>query len=528
MSLFVKLSRGLILGSSFLISCTIATKRLPAPVSRNQERISPGAATATKRPVNPQAQEIKTGSAALPLISQGPDWRGLSPDQLQSFLEDPQFAQQRGEILFRLGEHQMARRNSEQASKYFNQIITESPSSLWAQQAQSNLDLLESLSKVSATTIGALLPLSGRNSAIGLRTLKAIEMGLGLHYGNSNFNLAVVDTQGRPDKARRGVERLVREDNVVAILGALSSREAESAALKADELGVPLMAFSQKAGLTDLSPMIYRNSLTPEMQIHHLVRTAVQNYGMKKFAILYPNDAYGIESANLFWDEVSARGGEITAAQVYDPNSTDFKHVCQRLVGKFYIEARLDEYKAKQKAFSNKIKKRSTRENVTADDILDPLVNFDAIFIPDSAKNMGQISAFLSYVGVKDVHLLGTNLWNGPGLARRAGHFQNSLLFVDGFSSSSTQAKNSRFVAEFKSLFKDDPTMLEIQAFEGALILRGLIMGGAINRRDMATRLLNLRDFPGAVGPLSMGPSREILRPLFSLTLRKGEVMPLE
>lgn len=478
-----------------------------------------------KRPVNP-TDVLSEAPAAV--VNSSPEFRSFTTEQLRAAYQNPQYLSSRSEILFLLGEQEMVRRNTDLAINYFNQLIATDVTSIWSQEAKLKLDLIKSLSRVSATTIGVLLPLSGRTAAIGQRALRAIQMGLGLHYGSSNFQLAVVDTQGNLDNARRGVERLVREDNVVAILGALSSREAESAALKADELQTPLITLSQKSGITDLSPYVYRNSLTPEMQIHHLVRSAMSQYGMKKFAIMYPNDPYGVESTNLFWDEVLARGGEITAAQSYDPVATDFRHTAQRLVGTFYIEARLEEYKAKQKEFSTKAKKRNSRENLSADDILSPVINFDAVFIPDSAKNMGQISASLSFVGVKDIHLLGTNLWNTPGLARRAGLFQNSLLFVDGIAQNSAATKNSRFVAEFKSLFKNDPSMMEIQAYESALVLRGLILDGADSRAEVRDELLKLENFPGAVSPLTMSSDREVLRPLFSLTLRKGEIIPLD
>lgn len=517
----------LLLISILISSCSIRQGPLrrsdgPAIVSGGSPQPLP-----PKRPVNPIILAEPSPTMTAP-TQQGPDFQSMNGDQLRAALQSPTYSAYRSEILFRLGQQEMVRRNTDLATNYFNQLITTDVTSSWSQDAKNNLELLKSLSRVSPTTIGVLLPLSGRGGAVGQRALKSIQMGLGLHYGSSNFQLAIIDTQGNLDKARRGVERLVREDNVVAIIGALSSREAESAASKADELATPLITLSQRSGITDLSPYIYRNALTPEMQIHQLVRTAMSQYGMRRFAIMYPNDAYGVESANQFWDEVLVRGGEITAAQTYDPNTTDFKHAAQRLVGTFYIEARLEEYKAKQKEFSLKAKKRSTRENISPDDILSPVINFDAIFIPDSAKNMGQISAFLSYVGVKDVHLLGTNLWNSPGLARRAGNFQNSLLFVDGYVQNSPASKNSRFVAEFKSLFKDEPSMMEIQAFESALVLRGLVMGGADTRQEVRDELLELQNFPGAVSPITMSPDREILRPLFSLTLRKGEIIPLD
>lgn len=519
----------ILLAVSFLIaSCALKTRQgrggiYDQPTRVNRPVLQP---LPPKRPVNPPL--LAPEAAQTTTTSNLPDWRELSNEQLRAAFSNPEYSANRSEILFRLGEQEMVRRNAEQATNYFNQLLATDVTSVWAQEAKNNLALLASLSHVSSTTIGVLLPLSGRTGPIGHRALKAIQMGLGLHYGSSNFKIALIDTQGNLDKARRGVERLVREDNVVAIIGALSSREAESAALKADEFSTPLITLSQKSGVTELSPYIFRNSLTPEMQIHHLVHTAMNQYGMKKFAIMFPNDPYGIESANIFWDEVLARGGEITAAQTYDPAATDFRHTAQRLVGTFYIEARLEEYKAKQKEYALKVKNRSSRENLNAEDILPPIVNFDAIFIPDSAKNMGQISAFLSFVGVKDTHLLGTNLWNGPGLTRRAGQFQNSLLFVDGFAQNSAPTKNSRFITEFKSLFKTDPTMMEIQAYESALILRGLVLNGASSRADVRNGLLSLQNFPGAVSPLTMSSDREVLRPLFSLTLRKGEVIPLD
>ncbi len=525
---------------SLLVSCAVSTKRPsiesygidlsrrnPSPQVRSPQRPT---APRDNRAGVVSSQDLlvnNPNSATSPAAPAVLDLRSQTTDQLRTALQDPQFTPQKPEILFRLGEREMAQRNTNLALNYFNQVIEQGPNTIWAQNARNNLDLLSSLSRVSPTTIGVILPLSGRNASLGRRMLKSIEMGLGLHYGQSNFQLAVIDTAGNPDKARRGVERLVKEDNVVAILGALSSREAESAALMADELSVPLITLSQRSGLTEISPYVYQNAMTPEMQIEHLVNTAMNQYGMKKFAILYPNDAYGVESANIFWDQVMARGGEITAAETYDPNSTNYKIVSEKLVGKFYIEARLDEYKAKRKEFEQKIRKRNSRENISAEDILDPIINFDAVFIPDSSKNMGQISAFLSYEGVKDIRLLGTNLWNSPGLARRAGHFADSLLFVGGFLDNSAAAKNSRFVAEFEGLFRDEPTIMEVQAYESALILRGLVMNGSTTRGQVISGLNHLENFPGALGPISMSSTREVLRPLYSLTLRKGEIIPL-
>lgn len=205
-------------------------------------------------------------------------------------------------------------------------------------------------------------------------------MGLGLHVPGSGFKLAVMDSEGNPDSARRGVERLVKEDNVIAVVGSLLSKTAPAVAAKSDELGVPSIALSQRAGLTEIGPTVFRNSLTSEMQIRHLVRTAMEDMGMKKFAVLYPNDQYGAEFTNIFWDEVLARGGQITAIQNYSTKETDFRLVIQRLVGTYYGEARQDEFNIRLKELKHSDKKRSVRKDNT-ETVLPPITDFDGIFI---------------------------------------------------------------------------------------------------------------------------------------------------
>lgn len=453
----------------------------------------------------------------------------IEQKHLESISEDSDYGFTRGHALFRLGQTSMESRDFKRARKLFSQVAVLSPGSDLGIRASDFLAQLDTLDKVQPKTVGVVLPLSGKNSTLGLKALRGIELGFGLHQSSSNFKLALIDSEGNPDTARRGVERLIREDNVIAIVGSLLSKTATAVAAKANEFGVPSIGLSQKSSLTEVGPAVFRNSLTSEMQVRHLVKVSMAK-GMRKFAILFPNDSYGIEYANVFWDEVLARGGEITAVQSYDPKETDFRYSVQRLVGTFYIEARLDEYKARSKDMAETNKKiRATRENINAEDILPPLVDFDAVFIPDSAKTMGQLAAFLAYSGVKNVSLLGTSLWNSPGLGKRAGRFSNQVLFVDGLWLGSATTKKSRFFQEYLALFQEEPSFIEFQAYDSALLLRQLIVQGANSREEVTERLTNLSQFPGALGEMSMSPTRELTRPVVALTVDKtGEVAPLD
>jgi ABC-type branched-subunit amino acid transport system substrate-binding protein len=449
----------------------------------------------------------------------------LTQEQLEKVARDSDFGFTRGYALFRLGEMALDERDKDHARKYFSNVEEFLPGSDLALRAKDILSQLESSKFVESKTVGLVLPLTGKNAAVGQKALRGVEMGLGINTPGSSFRLAVMDSEGNPDNARRGVERLVKEDNAIAIIGSLLSKTAPAVAAKADELGVPTIGLSQKSGLTDLGPSVFRNALTSEMQVRYLVRTAIEDYGMKRFAIVYPNDPYGIEYANLFWDEVLARGGVVAAVQTYNPKETDFRFPVQRLVGTYYIEARIDEYKARTKQNAESENKKSVRTS-HEEEVLPPIVDFDAVFIPDSAKAMGQIAAFLSFSGVKGVKLLGTNLWNTPGLAKRAGNFSNSLIFVDSFLPS--MATHSRFVQEYKTNFNEEPSLIEIQAYDSALILRQLIAQGAATRESLTRELTSLKKFPGALGTLNMSQDREIQRPLIAITLEKNEIVPLK
>lgn len=449
----------------------------------------------------------------------------LTPEQLIDVVEDAEYGFLRGHAMYRLGELSVEHRDLSQAKKYFNGVIDFMPESDLAARSQEVLQQMESSRAVQAQTVGVVLPLSGKNAPVGQRALRGLEMGLGLHLPASGFKLAVMDSEGNPDSARRGVERLVKEDNVIAIVGSLLSKTAPAVAAKSEEMGVPTIALSQRSGLTEISPNVFRNSLTSAMQVRALVRTAMDDLGMRKFAVLYPNDLYGTEFTNIFWDEVLARGGSVTAVQAYSTKETDFRLVIQRLVGTYFGEARQDEFNLRLREIQQSGKKHSVRQS-NLEDVLPPIVDFDAIFIPDSAKAMGQISAMLSYSGVRSPRLLGTNLWNTKDIAKRAGNFANNLIFVDSMSPEMKQT--SRFIGEYKALYNEEPSLIEIQAYDAGLILRQLIAAGSSTREDLTQKLTQLKRFPGALGPLTMNADREIERPVSVLTVDKGEITPFK
>lgn len=449
----------------------------------------------------------------------------LSKDQLHAVSRSADYGYLRGYSLFRLAETELANNNIEESKRYYRSVVELLPESDIAISSQKVISDMEATVRVSPQTIGVVLPLTGKSAAVGQKVLRGLQLGLGTHQGFSKFRLAIADSEGRSDLARIGVERLVKEDNVIAIVGGVLSKTVGTELAVASEYNVPFIYLSQKQGLNDIHPFAIRNALTAEMQVRHLVRTAMSEMDVTEFAILYPNDPYGVEYANLFWDEVLAQGGHIVAAQTYDPKETDFRPVVQRLVGTYYIEARKEEYYQKLKVFKQTLKGKNARENINTDDLLTPIQNFDAIFIPDQARVISQINAFLNYSRVKDTKILSTNILNTPGSAKRLAQLNYPIYFPDSFISEGPSQSASDFVREYVSYFNEYPAQFEIAAYDSGLILRQLVLEGVDSREELGKKLLKLKKFDGSFAPLSATSNKDLFRPLTTLTVQKGETV---
>lgn len=449
----------------------------------------------------------------------------LQEKELERIVDNPDFGFVRAQAAFRLGLLKLRNKDFDGARNMFSRAVEWGQGTPVQAQAQNYLSQVEARRKVDPYSIGTVLPLTGRHAPVAHKTLRGLQLGLGIYGPDlSNFRLAVVDSEGNPESARRAVERLVTEDNVIAVVGSLLSREATSVAAKTEELGVPSIALSQKAGLTESGSYIFRNAVTSAMQVRELVRTAMDQLGLKRFAILYPNDTYGVEYANLFWDEVLARGGSIAGAQIYNPAETDFRGPIKRLVGTYYVEDRRTEYSARLRDWYRKQKKISTRES-PPDDILPAVVDFDAIFIPDTPKSLGQIAPMLVYQGVTNVRLLGTNIWNSSELVRRGEKNVENAIFVDTNIINDPNFKTSKFYRDFVKAFGEEPGLFEAQGYEVGIMLRQSISGGERSRAGLAESLNSMRQFQGVTGILSMNEQRELMRPLTPFTVKEAQII---
>ncbi|MEM7646507.1 MAG: penicillin-binding protein activator, partial [Pseudomonadota bacterium] len=452
----------------------------------------------------------------------------LSGPDLKDFADDSPRSDLKIDAMYRYGVYLMGEGKYSEAQSYFESVISMSPKSYTSAQAKQLLQQLTARGQVNQRTIGVVLPLSGRYSNIGYQALWGLQLALGIKGGQNtqNVRLAVIDSRGKAEQARRAVKRLVEENHAIAIVGGLLSKTAYSASIHAQELGVPFIALSQKEGLTEIGPFIFRNALTIDSQLDALIKTAMEKKNFKRFAILYPNDPYGVKISNLFWKKVRERGGSISGAQAYLPGETDFKEPIQKLVGTFYIDDRQGEYSKRLKEWYEKQPKSSRRRKKPPIGLLPPIVDFDAIFIPDGPKAIGQIAPMLAYNDVSNIFLIGTNIWNTSEFLRRGQNFVSNSLFTDGFYNKDENFLNSRFYQAYAETFNKAPSTFSLLGYDSGMVVRSVLSQGISSRLDFSKIVQRNKGIPGALSTLMLNSKKEFVRPVVTLTVYDGEIVP--
>ncbi len=431
-------------------------------------------------------------------------------------------------IFYQLGKVLFYKEKFNKSYGFLKKFLSSSIDSNLEERALKYLKAIESRKIINKRYIGAILPLSGPSAKIGKRSLKGLQMGLGFYINEkSSFQLIVLDSQGQADKAKKAVEKLVTQYHVIAIVGGILSRTANAIAEEAQNFGIPVILTSQKSQLTEIGQYVFQNSLTSSLITKQLTKFLATQFKIKTFAILYPNDSYGVDYTNAFWKDVEQQGGIITGAQTYKPGETDFNGPIKRLTGTYYQKDRLTEYKEKLKDWYLKKPQLPQNRSVPKNNILAPVVDFEALFIPDSIKTLDSIASHLPYNDINNVYLVGPSLWNQSLNIKKSSRYLKKAFFADtGLSTKKFQETD--FYAQFLQIFSQKPGLFELLAYESTLLLRQAIIDGADNRSELRKELQNTKKFYGPLGELSINKNREFIRPLQIFKIENYKIKPVK
>jgi ABC-type branched-subunit amino acid transport system substrate-binding protein/predicted negative regulator of RcsB-dependent stress response len=445
-----------------------------------------------------------------------------SPD-ISSLLRQTQNPLLMGYLLYQSALYRIDEEKYADAEKALSELIDRFPAHAQAAIAKDMLDELHKNFLYHRHLLGCLLPMSGPYQSYGHRALKGIELAhrhVASRHPELTVEIIIRDTESNPKKASAAVKDLA-DRRVAAIIGPITTPE--SAAAESQKMGIPIITLTQKDRITHIGEFVFRNFITPQMQVNSIVSHAVETLGLTRFAMLYPNEKYGTTFANLFWDEVLAYGGTVLGVEAYDANHTDFADPIKKLVGLYYdipedlknLAAGMTDERAL--LYIGEVFTLPESETEEAEEP-EAIVDFEAVFIPDSPTKAGLIIPQLAFYDVADVVLLGTNLWHSKRLIEMAGQYVRGAIMAAGFYPESTSEDVRAFVESFEKTYGERPGFIEAIAYDTTMVLFDVVRRSHVQtRKAIKDELISFGAYHGVTGFSTFDGEGECRKKLYLL-----------
>jgi branched-chain amino acid transport system substrate-binding protein len=477
------------------------------------------------------------------------------------------------------------------ASAFSAELVKKHPKGRFAALAGQMVSRLQSRVQVDAKVLGVILPLSGEYAAYGKRALVAIRLAFNLPVGAdaddevtevdpetgetvvkkvkpkalvgtlevpNGVKLVIKDSAGRSDVAAAAVRELVEKDHAIAILGDILVDTSLPVALACEDYGVPMVSLARRDGVPEAGPYSFRLALTPKKQARALATYAVSGMKYKRFAIMHPKHAFGIELMGHFWDALDEMQAEVTAVEAYAHDQTTFTTEAKSLVGRGMVAGTTKEVvecREQARGIDNEYRRRKALEG--CNDKAKPIIDFEALFIPDSYKAVSfvipaliaedvlltnqkwAVDAYKKATGndkVRPVQLLGPNTMNDPDLAARLGRTVDGAVFVDGFDPLDETPLVQGFLDGFQRGTRSRPTLIEAQTYDAARLLGSLLEGQlAATGNQRPTTRAAVRDgldavdgFVGVTGTIGFDAEGDSVTPLRFFKLEREKIERFE
>lgn len=289
--------------------------------------------------------------------------------------------------------------------------------------------------------VGFLAPLTGPSAPVGQALLNAAEMAL-FDVADERFVLQAYDTQGTPEGATEAASRALAH-GAQLLLGPLFSAEARAIAPTADAAGVNIVAFSTDPAIA--GQRVYVLGFLVQEQVRQMVSYA-RAQGLQRFAVLAPDSDYGRAVVEAFNRYVPTGGGQVTNVSFYNAEGSNLNEVVRELAAydrrKEALEAQKAELAGKEDEISQLALERLNRLETIGE------VDFEAVLLPDQGTRLTQAATLLPFYDIDPgrVQLLGTMLWNTPGLGREP-------VMVGGVYPAPPQDSNRQFFTRYRELF---------------------------------------------------------------------------
>ncbi len=253
----------------------------------------------------------------------------------------------------------------------------------------------------SGTHVAILLPLSGRDAAIGKALLDAAELAV-FDFGDDNFVLDAYDTESKG--AAAATEKALA-DGAQLILGPLFARSVGEVAPAARARNVNVVSFSNDRQVA--GPGVFVMGLPPSEAVARVMAYA-RAQGVTRFAALLPQDPLGNRVAGALQTTATKLEAEVVRVEYYDPGTADISTSVKRVA----------DFERRRAAFTREAPSLAAAQG-RGPGQAGGETGYQALVLADGGARLKSIAPLLPFYDIDpaQVRLIGTPAWEDQSLA---------------------------------------------------------------------------------------------------------------
>lgn len=344
--------------------------------------------------------------------------------------------------------------------------------------------------------IGGLAPLTGDVSVYGVAVDNGVKMAVeeinadGGVLGKQ-IEYIVYDEKGDATEAVNAYNKLVQSDNVVAIVGDVTSKPTLAVAQQAAKDKIPLITASGTAeNITQAGENIFRACFIDPFQGELMASYASKKLEKKTAAIIYNiSDDYSKGLYEAFEAAAGDLGIEVVQVEGYGKGTVDFK-------------AQLTNIKSK---------------------------NPDVIFLPVYYQDVALIAVQAKELGI-EAQFLGADGWDGViGQVDESNmDAVNGAYFCSQYSAQSDDPNLQALLSKYKETYGMDASQFAVLGYDAMKMLAQAISEAGSTDSAAITSAMAAIDFTGLTGHMTFDENRNPVKSAAITQIDNGEYKFIE
>ncbi|HHV32716.1 MAG TPA: ABC transporter substrate-binding protein [Clostridiales bacterium] len=338
--------------------------------------------------------------------------------------------------------------------------------------------------------IGGLAPLTGSVSVYGIATNNGIKLAV----DEANKSGGVLgqqieyisyDEKGDATEAVNAYNKLVQNDQVIALVGDVTSTPTLAVAQAAAKDGLPMItATATAAGVTATGENIFRACVIDPFQGELMASYSAKKLGAKTAAILYNMaDDYSLGVAEAYKQAAASVGIHIVAEEKYQTNDVDFK-------------SQLTSIKSK---------------------------NPDVVFIPVYYQDVALIAVQAKQLGITS-KLMGVDGWDGvlDKIDKSNVSALDGTYYCSQYTAESTDQKVQDFIKNYKAAYNAEPNMFAVLGYDAMnMMIESIKTAGSTDSDAIIKAMAGLK-FKGLTGDITFDSDRNPVKTCAIITIKDG------